>query len=65
MVLRKRPALLNVRMLDAEIAMLRALAVEEGVSMSEWIRNVVRARHALLATTRPTTKKRPLRRPPT
>lgn len=48
MVERRREKLLNVRVLDAEMEMLGELAQQEGVSMSEWIRNCVRREHALL-----------------
>jgi hypothetical protein len=47
MAARKRPRLLNVRMLDAETEMLSQLAVRDGVSVSEWVRNTVRTQHAV------------------
>jgi hypothetical protein len=47
MVEGKRARALNVRMLDAEVEMLTELAELEGVSVSEWIRNIVRVQHAI------------------
>jgi hypothetical protein len=47
MVERKREKLLNVRMLEAEMTMLSELAERDGVSVSEWVRNVVRREHSL------------------
>src|SRR5262245_56408978 len=47
MVDRRRERALNVRMLDAETEMLANLAEHEGVSVSEWIRNVVRTQYTL------------------
>jgi len=46
MVDRKRERVLNVRLLDVESQMLAQLADREGVSVSEWIRNIIRAEHA-------------------
>jgi predicted HicB family RNase H-like nuclease len=48
MVERKREKLLNVRLLESETDMLAELAEREGVTVSEWIRNVIRVQHALL-----------------
>lgn len=39
---------MNVRMLETEVAMLVALAEREGVSQSEWVRNMVRREYALM-----------------
>ena len=47
MIERKRERVLNVRLLDAETAMLASLAEREGLSVSEWIRNTIRVQHAL------------------
>lgn len=44
---RTRNRLLNVRLLETEHAMLAELAEAEQVTISEWIRNVVRREHAL------------------
>jgi hypothetical protein len=55
MVDRKRERLLTVRMNDAEMAMLDELAAIEGVSSSEWVRNVVR-REYTLANVQPSKK---------
>jgi len=56
MVERKRDKLLNVRMLETETAMLAELAEHDGVSVSEWIRNVVRREHALTFGAKPRKK---------
>ncbi len=44
---RTRNRLLNVRLLETETAMLAELAAAEHVSVSEWIRNVIRREHTL------------------
>lgn len=44
---RTRNRLLNVRLLETETAMLAELATGEHVTVSEWIRNVIRREHAL------------------
>lgn len=62
MVERKRERLLTVRMNDAEMAMLDALAEDEGVSSSEWVRNVVRREQALSAAARHRSKPKPKRK---
>ena len=49
----KRVRLLNVRLLESEAAMLTELAEREGVSQSEWIRNVIRVQHALSQAAKP------------
>ena len=43
-----RTRALNVRMLESEAEMLAELAEHEGVSISEWVRNVIRREHVLL-----------------
>jgi hypothetical protein len=48
MAVRKRDRGLAVRMLDSELTMLAALADHEGVSSSEWIRNIIRREHAIV-----------------
>ena len=52
-----RTRALNVRMLDSETAMLAELAEAEGVSISEWVRNVVRREHALALASKPKRKR--------
>jgi predicted HicB family RNase H-like nuclease len=54
-----RTKALNVRMLESEAAMLADLATHEGVSISEWVRNIIRREHALTLGTRPPPRKRP------
>lgn len=44
---RKRGRLLTVRMNDAEMMMLETLSGLEGLSASEWVRNIVRREHTL------------------
>jgi hypothetical protein len=58
MVEGKRDRVLNVRLLEAEVEMLGELAETEGVSQSEWIRNVIRAQHAVLQASKPKPKPR-------
>lgn len=55
MVERKREHALNVRLLEAETQMLQELAERDGVTVSEWIRNIIRSQH-LLAFTQPRPK---------
>ena len=43
MVERRRTKALNVRMLDEELAMLDAVAERDGISISDWVRQTVRA----------------------
>ena len=47
MVERKRQRLLTVRVNDAEMQMARELADAEGLGMSDYVRNLIRAEHAL------------------
>jgi hypothetical protein len=56
MVERKRDKPLNVRLLEAEMAMLSELAERDGVTVSEWIRNVIRRDHLLAFSTKPRPK---------
>lgn len=42
-----RDRVLNVRLIESEAAMLAALAEQEGMSLSEWIRTTIRVQHAL------------------
>jgi hypothetical protein len=58
MVERKRERLLTVRMNAAEMAMVEALASREGLSASEWIRNIVRREHTLATAAKPPKPKR-------
>jgi len=58
MVERKRTRALNVRMLDTELTMLTELAEHDSVSLSEWIRNVIRREHLLTFGAKPRRKKR-------
>lgn len=59
MVERKRTQVLNVRLLEAETDMVNALAEREGLSVSEWIRTVIRREHALaFAASKPRKPKR-------
>jgi hypothetical protein len=44
---RKRPKLLTVRTNETEMDMVQALADLEGLSVSEWVRNMIRYEHAL------------------
>lgn len=44
---RTRNRLLNVRLLETEHAMLTEFAAAEQVTISEWVRNIVRREHAL------------------
>lgn len=44
---RTRNRLLNVRLLETETAMLAELATTEHVTVSEWIRNVIRREHTI------------------
>jgi hypothetical protein len=60
MVEGRRERVLNVRLLEAETAMLSELAEQEGVSVSEWIRNIIRVQHALSRARPPA--KRPKRK---
>src|SRR5262245_60187571 len=53
-----RTRLVNVRMLDAEVTMLAELAELEGVSQSEWVRNVIRREHTLMFREKPSPKRR-------
>lgn len=54
-----RTRALNVRMLESEATMLAELAAHEGVSISEWVRNIVRREHVLKLGDRPSPKKKP------
>lgn len=56
---RTRNRLLNVRLLETETAMLAELAAAEHVSVSEWIRNVIRREHALAFRASPKRTRRP------
>jgi uncharacterized protein (DUF1778 family) len=60
MVERKRTRNLNVRMLDDELAMLDAIAEREGISVSDWVRQTVRAafRKAFGADAKPPKKRK-------
>lgn len=49
MVEPKREKTLNVRMLDEELAMLDAVAANEGISVSAWVRQHVRAAYRKLS----------------
>ncbi len=40
---RRRVKTLNVRMLDDELSMIDAMAEREGISISDWVRQTVRA----------------------
>jgi hypothetical protein len=53
MVERRRDKGLTVRMLDTELTMLDELAEREGVSVSEWIRNVIRREHLVAFSSKP------------
>lgn len=53
-----RTRVLNVRMLESEMEMLNALAEREGVSVSEWIRIIVRREHALASQEKPSRQRR-------
>ncbi|HVU00388.1 MAG TPA: hypothetical protein VHE30_01500 [Polyangiaceae bacterium] len=57
---RKRQKTLNVRMLDDELAMLDAVAERDGISVSDWIRQVVRGafRKAFGADAKPPRKRK-------
>lgn len=52
-----RTRMLNVRMLESETTMLADLAAREGVSISEWIRNLVRREHAIAFGAHPSPKR--------
>jgi len=62
MVERKRTRGLTVRMLDSELKQLDDLAEHEGITVSEWVRNVIRREHLLTFAERPSAKKRPKRK---
>ena len=47
-----RERLLTVRMNDAEMAMLQGLADREEISVSEWVRNIVRRERTLATAAR-------------
>ena len=47
MVERRRTRVLNVRLQEAEVEMLSELAELEGMSVSEWIRTIIRQKHTL------------------
>lgn len=61
MVERKREKGLTVRMLEAELTMVAELADKDGVSVSEWIRNVIRREHLLAFGAQPKRKTKPTR----
>lgn len=61
MVERKRDRALTVRMLEIELDMLAALAEQEGVSVSEWIRNTIRREHVLTFTAKKPKRPNPKR----
>ena len=61
MVERKRDRALTVRVLDAELEMLGELAEHEGVTASEWIRNVIRREHVVAFGARPAKRPKPKR----
>ena len=50
--IRRRQRLLTVRTTEAEMDMVQALADLEGLSVSEWVRNMIRYEHALTFGTR-------------
>ena len=54
-----RMRMLNVRILEAETELLAELAEREGVSISEWIRNVVRREHAIAFSSAVLPRKKP------
>jgi hypothetical protein len=58
MVDRKRNKVLVVRMLDAEVTMLGELAEREGLTVSEWVRNVIRREHLLVFSPKPKAKRK-------
>jgi predicted HicB family RNase H-like nuclease len=60
MVDRKRSRNLNVRLLDEEVRMLEAIAENDGLSVSDWIRQSIRA--AFRRTFAPTVKPKPRRK---
>ncbi|HMJ13670.1 MAG TPA: hypothetical protein VK524_19770 [Polyangiaceae bacterium] len=49
-------------MLDSELKQLDDLAEHEGITVSEWVRNVIRREHLLTFAERPSAKKRPKRK---
>jgi hypothetical protein len=53
---RKRDSPLVVRLLETERQMLNELAEKEGVTVSEWIRNVIRREHLLAESAKPSAK---------
>jgi hypothetical protein len=57
----ERSRLLNVRMTEDEMAMIRDLAERFGLSQSDTIRQLVRRAHAEPASARPKPRKRALR----
>ena len=60
---RRRQRLLNVRVNDEEKRMLEELADAEGLGMSDYVRNLIRAEYALtFGRKRAATKKRKARR---
>jgi hypothetical protein len=63
MVERKRTKALNVRMTDDELSMLDAVAERDGISVSDWIRQVVRGafRKAFGADAKPPKKPKKVR----
>ena len=50
--MRKRLKLLTVRTNEAEMDMVQAVADDEGLSVSEWVRNIIRREHTLLLAAR-------------
>ena len=54
---RKRLKLLTVRTNETEMDMVQALADLEGLSVSEWVRNMVRREHTLAFDAWPTKRK--------
>ncbi len=50
--MRRRQRLLTVRTNEAEMAMVQRLADQEEISISEWIRNVIRREHTLATAAR-------------
>ena len=56
-VIRKRQKLLTVRTNETEMDMVHALADLEGLSVSEWVRNMIRREHILAFGPRPTKRK--------
>jgi hypothetical protein len=55
--IRKRQKLLTVRTNEAEMDMVQALADRERLSVSEWVRNMIRREHTLAFDAWPTKRK--------